>query len=761
MRAELTPSEYLDYLSYQINLDKLFNVRYKKLLSKHDNFLPKAEFDTIKSMQKSLIKQINYIFERACRRFPQEVSLYESHISFLREKQCNNLLDILFGRILSLFPTNVKFWIQASTHELHVNNNLHASRVIMQRALRSINVSTLLWKHLFDLELFNILRSVERKKALGLLNDSTNVNDVAIDKAEVEKEITQLQGPLIVVFRHACKSLLSNQIDNNSPQNESKGVLSVEFSNLWSIMKMIMSVVTIDSSLSTELKKILEDTLMASNDIPKDHLIQQYLLFYDILEKLHYNCMEVLVDPSQTNNSNGFENFQLILQKVATLWDETAKFSKLSESNPKYVLVRQLLPFVISISRELSSYLFSLVREHQQSNEDILQDLDNIYISFFEQLSSGILLYRTEISLDIFRKVITQSSLLPEMHVIILSCVKLSNTVKNFIDFEMRSERLDASVLSKFLLCGETLSGFIMCLSDDHKIDNKYCEQCLSEKLFSHFKNISTRKVKEIGSHNIGEINQFAELLKSLHPTLIRESTISRDIITEVLTFLFSFTRGSNANDYLESYFFPYLSFNRKILNDLPMPSWFCESNAVGRETLGDPFDSIYRSFLLSNTDGSESSNSYQSRYLLNYVQISLKFFREEPCSNVKASNLVAWVLWYMQKYSLLLLPCFAIDVQDTNPNKANLTQNLYWKIYILLWEILNGVSEDGKEVLDFRKTFLHEIFVNRDELTSTIEDGSLRAGRELLLEEFSKYCRADGRHDLANHLQFKRRRFA
>lgn len=210
MRSELSVEEYQNYLSYEIMLDKLYQMRsatYKK-----NNPLKRPQLDLLRNIETTFIQHINYVFERAIRRFPSEFSLWENHIQFLKEKKANNILNTLFGKAIALFPKKSIFWIQSALFELEENNNMHSARVIMQRAIRTNPDDPLLWEHYFKLEIFNIIRYFERQRVLLKLNqDGTTEEESPEDKAKAleikTEEFKSLQAPILVVFKHAMEHI--------------------------------------------------------------------------------------------------------------------------------------------------------------------------------------------------------------------------------------------------------------------------------------------------------------------------------------------------------------------------------------------------------------------------------------------------------------------------------------------------------------------------------------------------------------------------
>lgn len=70
------------------------------------------------------------------------------------------------------------------------NQNIHAARALLQRALRYCNQSHKLWSQYFDLELWSAVRALERQRILGL-----------------EVDTAVLSGAPAVVFKHAIRNV--------------------------------------------------------------------------------------------------------------------------------------------------------------------------------------------------------------------------------------------------------------------------------------------------------------------------------------------------------------------------------------------------------------------------------------------------------------------------------------------------------------------------------------------------------------------------
>eukprot|EP01041_Mallomonas_annulata_P004205 gene4205-8365_t len=189
-RRQLTIADFYNYLQYEINLDKLRILRCQRIGLNN----LKDKKSEMRQLNTSFLRHINYIFERAIRRFPKELSLWSDYISFLKTKNATTILSTVFGRLLSLFPKNEDLWLQAAIHELEINNNAHATRILLQRSLRVNKTSQKLWLKYFEMELWYLLRNDTRKNILGL-------------ESSISTKESFMNSPPIIVFKHAILAI--------------------------------------------------------------------------------------------------------------------------------------------------------------------------------------------------------------------------------------------------------------------------------------------------------------------------------------------------------------------------------------------------------------------------------------------------------------------------------------------------------------------------------------------------------------------------
>lgn len=95
-RRQLTPNDYIQYLDYETQLNELRNIRaYKRSLE-----TDKEGRILLKKLHGLCIRHICYIYDRAIRRFNDELFLWSSYIDFLKQNKSISALNEVYGRAL-------------------------------------------------------------------------------------------------------------------------------------------------------------------------------------------------------------------------------------------------------------------------------------------------------------------------------------------------------------------------------------------------------------------------------------------------------------------------------------------------------------------------------------------------------------------------------------------------------------------------------------------------------------------------------------
>ena len=191
-RRQLTPNDFVVYIKYELNLEKLRELRCQRI---EESAQSREEKDAIRNIKACFSRHVCYIFDRALRRFASEASIWADYIDYLKKNSSNALLNTALGRAIALFPKDENMWIEAAAHEMNNNNSAETARKLLQRALRVNKTGKRLWKRYFELELWNAGRIVNRKKILK------------IEEAEEARERLRVVSAPLVVFKYAIAAV--------------------------------------------------------------------------------------------------------------------------------------------------------------------------------------------------------------------------------------------------------------------------------------------------------------------------------------------------------------------------------------------------------------------------------------------------------------------------------------------------------------------------------------------------------------------------
>lgn len=140
--ASRTPTlrDFLEYLSYEYELERIRNTRTRLL---------KLKKRTIGDY--SIIRLIHFIFKRALRKFPSDEKLWLQNIDFCLKSGSSKALQRSLISALRHNPTNSVFWLIMSDRELQ-NGNAKEARSTILLGLRVNKESLILWRGFSQLE---------------------------------------------------------------------------------------------------------------------------------------------------------------------------------------------------------------------------------------------------------------------------------------------------------------------------------------------------------------------------------------------------------------------------------------------------------------------------------------------------------------------------------------------------------------------------------------------------------------------------------
>lgn len=252
MRRMLYEADYYSYIDYEISLYKLLQLRIAPLIVGRTK--DKDLQSNLRNVRAAFAHHVVYIFERATRRFPGSLNLWQDYISFLKDANEAKRLGTVLGKAIALYPKKYEFWALASSHELESNQNVPAARSLLQSALRVNQRSRELWMKYFELELWYGARTTTRQQTLGISDSS----DDSVGGGETLVSNNYLVP--LVVFRHAVKA-----------------IPSIEFAcELHSCCRPV----------SAKLASVIENEMISMNNFSQSGALWHYILLSNIENSL-------------------------------------------------------------------------------------------------------------------------------------------------------------------------------------------------------------------------------------------------------------------------------------------------------------------------------------------------------------------------------------------------------------------------------------------------------------------------------------------
>ncbi|KAI9190583.1 U3 small nucleolar RNA-associated protein 6-domain-containing protein [Polychytrium aggregatum] len=159
-------SDYLRYIEYEMNLEKLRKKRKMRLrLDKKPRGKNKSE-PNITLSDHSILRRIHQLYHKLLKKFSGDVHLWIQYLEWARQSGSSKLLGKSFARVIQYHPTKPVFWIMAAAWEYEENSNISSARVLLQRGLRLNPESQKLWLEYFKLELLWLIKIRERRRLL-------------------------------------------------------------------------------------------------------------------------------------------------------------------------------------------------------------------------------------------------------------------------------------------------------------------------------------------------------------------------------------------------------------------------------------------------------------------------------------------------------------------------------------------------------------------------------------------------------------------
>lgn len=263
-----TPDDYLYYVRFEKNLEKLRKLRYQRM---------RSVIDTKKSISDySASKRIRFIFDRGVRKFPNSMELWAQYLKYAKKHGSVKVVYRVYTRLLQLQPRNVNVWLSAANYEYDYNKNVKSARNLLVRCLRFNGDELYPWLEFIKFELNYLSKLLIRRKLFNLITEKQQMDDLkenehsantdslaqgadvvqVSESSEVGENLSELtdlnastlgtaennpvlRGDLIITMYDACLEALTKNLHDNI----NEGRYDVKFTKVWEIANKVIDIV--------------------------------------------------------------------------------------------------------------------------------------------------------------------------------------------------------------------------------------------------------------------------------------------------------------------------------------------------------------------------------------------------------------------------------------------------------------------------------------------------------------------------------------
>jgi U3 small nucleolar RNA-associated protein 6 len=176
------PRDYLKYVEFETNLEKLRSKRYSRLSSVGLVHTKPSISDWASE------RRITFIYDRGVQKFPNDFQIWENYISFAKKQKMFKKIYKIYTQLLQLHPTSIASWISAANFEFEYVGSAKNARTLFQRSLRFNKDSKKLWLTYTIFELSYITKLLNRRKILGLMTEKQQLEHEASEKKAMEED---------------------------------------------------------------------------------------------------------------------------------------------------------------------------------------------------------------------------------------------------------------------------------------------------------------------------------------------------------------------------------------------------------------------------------------------------------------------------------------------------------------------------------------------------------------------------------------------
>lgn len=160
-KSEKRKDDYLKYIAYEQSVLKLIKIRRKKI----------GYTFKYKEIEQAIAARIGALFRAIVYKKQEDVQLWLSFIQFSKEMNWGSQVGALYLRMLQVHSKKEAIWVAAAKWELENNDSPDLARKLLQRGLRHVPDSKLLWTEYFRMELL-YTENIQRRRDIVLVQEA-------------------------------------------------------------------------------------------------------------------------------------------------------------------------------------------------------------------------------------------------------------------------------------------------------------------------------------------------------------------------------------------------------------------------------------------------------------------------------------------------------------------------------------------------------------------------------------------------------------
>ncbi|KAG9028929.1 U3 snoRNP protein [Tulasnella sp. JGI-2019a] len=207
VRRHPKKSDHFRYVEYLMTLEALRKKRVNRL-KLHAAKASLADY--------CLVRAQYHTFERAIRRFKDDIGLWVQYFNLAKREKSNSLAGSIAARALQLHPTSIPLYIISASHQMSLGDT-EAARTLLQRGIRLNPESVQLWTEYVKMEMEYVqqtkreLRKLKKQQKDLMEIDEANAEELVPDiraDMDLKPEVKDIIDGAIVkaVIRHAVEA---------------------------------------------------------------------------------------------------------------------------------------------------------------------------------------------------------------------------------------------------------------------------------------------------------------------------------------------------------------------------------------------------------------------------------------------------------------------------------------------------------------------------------------------------------------------------